>query len=50
MLDRLAHVGVALHTQPRQEPDAVLIWLAKRMRCAAAYRNDYPAYQLALPS
>src|SRR5918997_4276520 len=50
VLHRLAHVGVALDAEPRQEPDAVFGRLAEGVPRAAAYRDHLSVEDLALLS
>jgi hypothetical protein len=50
MLDRPAHMRVALDAEPSHEPDTGVIWFAKCVRWAATDRQYYPTHQPTLLS
>src|SRR5271167_2822769 len=50
MFDRLAEMCIALHTQPGEESDALLVRLGKGVHRAAAHSHHSSTHRLVLPS
>src|SRR6266700_5032606 len=48
MFDRHPHMRVALHAEPREQPDARLLWLDQRMGTTLLHRLDDPAHCMLL--